>query len=71
MKIGANIGSLATPLGNPQNAFILAESGIGPATFVTTLALITLVVLVLTTVVLWSIADGKSMQAVVGVLRMI
>jgi len=61
--LGANIGSLATPLGNPQNAFILAESGIPTAKFVTTLVPVTVVVLTLTAVVLWAIADTTPVQA--------
>ncbi|HET7324340.1 MAG TPA: SLC13 family permease [Halococcus sp.] len=38
LVIGANVGSLATPLGNPQNAYILARSGLSTATFVRHLA---------------------------------
>lgn len=34
---GANIGSVATPLGNPQNAFILAESDLTTIEFVSAL----------------------------------
>jgi Na+/H+ antiporter NhaD/arsenite permease-like protein len=61
--LGANIGSLATPLGNPQNAFILAESGITTSTFVTTLVPVTVVVLTLAAVVLWAIGDRTPVQA--------
>ncbi|MFC7130314.1 SLC13 family permease [Haloferax chudinovii] len=61
--LGANIGSLATPLGNPQNAFILAESGITTAKFVTTLVPVTVGVLTFTAVVLWAVAETTPVQA--------
>lgn len=60
--LGANIGSLLTPLGNPQNAFILAQSGMSTATFVATLLPVTLVVLGLTAVFLWTISDQTTVE---------
>ncbi|WP_122088990.1 SLC13 family permease [Halalkalicoccus subterraneus] len=35
---GANVGSVATPLGNPQNAYILSRSGLTTGEFVAALA---------------------------------
>lgn len=58
--VGANIGSLATPLGNPQNAFILAQSGIPTATFIVTLAPVALVSLCFTALVLAVFANTST-----------
>jgi Na+/H+ antiporter NhaD/arsenite permease-like protein len=41
--VGANVGSTATPLGNPQNAYILSRSGLTTTEFVTALAPVALV----------------------------
>lgn len=41
--IGANVGSTATPLGNPQNAYILSRSGLSTTEFVTVLGPVALV----------------------------
>ncbi len=50
--LGANIGSAATPLGNPQNAYILNRSGLTSVEFVAHLAPVALVCLVIAAVVL-------------------
>ncbi len=50
--LGANIGSVATPLGNPQNAYILNRSGLTSVEFVAHLAPVALVCLFLAAVVL-------------------
>ena len=50
--VGANVGSLATPLGNPQNTYILAQSGVSTATFVRHLAPVTAVCLCLAALVI-------------------
>lgn len=57
---GANIGSVATPLGNPQNAYIVAESALTTQTFVAVLAPVALACLFVAAVVLWRVtpADG-------------
>jgi len=55
--VGANVGSLATPLGNPQNAFVLAQSGLTARAFVATLLPIALAVLAVTALVLARLAD--------------
>lgn len=59
---GANIGSLATPLGNPQNAFILAESGMSTATFIVALLPVTVVTLALTAVAVWKIGTERAVD---------
>lgn len=58
---GANIGSAATPLGNPQNAFIVAESTLTATAFVGVLGPVALVCLLLAGAFLWPIlpADGS------------
>jgi len=58
---GANIGSVATPLGNPQNAFILAESTLTTASFVGVLGPVALVSLLVAGAFLWPTVptDGK------------
>lgn len=45
LVLGANVGSAATPLGNPQNAYILAHSPLTMRTFVVTLAPVAFVAL--------------------------
>lgn len=60
--LGANIGSLATPLGNPQNAYILAHSGMATTAFITTLLPVTLLVLAITAVILAVIADTTAIE---------
>lgn len=55
---GANIGSVATPLGNPQNAFILASSHLPTWTFVAVLAPVALASLLVAALVLWRVAPA-------------
>ncbi|KZN26488.1 arsenic resistance protein ArsB [Haladaptatus sp. R4] len=50
--LGANIGSVATPLGNPQNAYILNRSGLTSVEFVTHLAPVAFVCLFVAALVL-------------------
>ncbi|MGA9399387.1 SLC13 family permease [Haladaptatus sp.] len=50
--LGANIGSVATPLGNPQNAYILNKSGLTSVEFVTHLAPVAFVCLLVAALVL-------------------
>lgn len=60
VAFGANIGSVATPLGNPQNAFIIAESTLTTITFVGVLGPVALSSLLIAGAFLWPIvpADG-------------
>ena len=51
--IAANIGSVATPVGNPQNAFIATQSHITFAEFTTKLLPITMLCLVVAMVLVW------------------
>jgi Na+/H+ antiporter NhaD/arsenite permease-like protein len=51
--ISANIGSVATPVGNPQNAFIATQSHITFAEFTTKLLPVTLLCLVVAMVLVW------------------
>ncbi len=51
--VAANIGSVATPVGNPQNAFIATQSQITFAEFTTKLLPVTLVCLVVAMVLVW------------------
>ncbi|WP_256562688.1 SLC13 family permease [Halomarina pelagica] len=44
--LGANVGSVATPLGNPQNAYVLSRSGLSAAEFIAALAPVAAVALV-------------------------
>ncbi len=53
LAIAANVGSVATEIGNPQNAFIAIESGIPFATFSLYLLPIMLVCLVLSIGLVW------------------
>ena len=56
---GANIGSVATPLGNPQNAFIISESSMATTTFVSVLAPVGLVSLVVAGAFLWPTVSSE------------
>ena len=60
--IGATAGSLATPLGNPQNAFILSQSGLTTVSFVATLFPVTLAVLAVSAVILALFADPTDIE---------
>lgn len=51
--ISANIGSVATPVGNPQNVFIATQSHITFAEFTTKLFPVTLLCLVIVMVLVW------------------
>ena len=51
--IAANIGSVATPVGNPQNAFIATQSHITFAEFTTKLLPVTMLCLVVAMVLVW------------------
>jgi Na+/H+ antiporter NhaD/arsenite permease-like protein len=51
--ISANIGSVATPVGNPQNAFIATQSHITFAEFTTKLLPVTLLCLLVALVLVW------------------
>jgi Na+/H+ antiporter NhaD/arsenite permease-like protein len=51
--ISANIGSVATPVGNPQNAYIATMSGIDFMTFVARLLPVALVSLAVAFIVIW------------------
>ncbi len=53
--LGANVGSVATPLGNPQNAYVLSRSGLTTVEFVTALAPVAAVSLLVAAVALWPI----------------
>ncbi|EFW92413.1 arsenite transport protein (arsB) [Haladaptatus paucihalophilus DX253] len=63
--LGANIGSAATPLGNPQNAYILNRSGLTSVEFVAHLAPVALVCLLIAALVLVPItAAGTSLPEI-------
>jgi len=64
--LGANIGSVATPLGNPQNAYILSRSGLTTREFVATLAPVALVSLVIAGVLLVVQLDDAPIQSSVS-----
>ncbi|MFA5312541.1 MAG: SLC13 family permease [Methanomassiliicoccales archaeon] len=51
--VAANIGSVATPVGNPQNAFIAVQSGMSFNTFFTGLAPIALVSLIVAVAIIY------------------
>jgi Na+/H+ antiporter NhaD/arsenite permease-like protein len=51
--ISANIGSVATPVGNPQNAFIAMKSGIDFVTFVSRLLPTAVISLAVAFVIIW------------------
>ncbi|WP_238386978.1 ArsB/NhaD family transporter [Natrialba swarupiae] len=61
---GANIGSVATPLGNPQNAFILAESDLTTLEFVVALAPVAAVCLVVAALFLLPITPSDGVLVV-------
>ncbi len=63
LVLGANIGSLATPLGNPQNAYILSRSGLSTARFVARLAPIALGSLLLAAVAVAIVAPTARLAA--------
>lgn len=67
VAVGANIGSVATPLGNPQNAYILSRSGLTTLGFVRVLGPIAVVSLVLATVMLGSRLDSTPVRSTVPV----
>ena len=63
--LGANIGSAATPLGNPQNAYILNRSGLTSVEFVAHLAPVALVCLLIAALVLVPItAAGTTLPSI-------
>ena len=64
LVVGANVGSLATPLGNPQNAYVLASSAMPAATFVRQLAPVTLVCLLVAAVVIVPFVDSRRLPTV-------
>ncbi|HEY3419426.1 MAG TPA: anion transporter [Methanomassiliicoccales archaeon] len=51
--VSANIGSVATPVGNPQNAFIVTQSHITFAEFTGKLLPVTLMCLIIAIVLIW------------------
>lgn len=57
---GANIGSLATPLGNPQNAYILSHSPLTTVEFVRVLAPVAGLGLVIAGTMLLPLTDSRS-----------
>ncbi|MDZ7703526.1 MAG: SLC13 family permease [Trueperaceae bacterium] len=65
--LGANIGSVATPLGNPQNAYILSQSGFTTLEFVSVLGPIAVVSLVVTSVILAIQHSGTPIESTVSV----
>ncbi|WP_049912933.1 ArsB/NhaD family transporter [Halococcus thailandensis] len=58
--LGANIGSLATPLGNPQNAYILSHSPLTTVKFVRVLAPVAVLGLGIAGVMMFPLTDGRS-----------
>jgi len=65
--LGANIGSVATPLGNPQNAYILSQSGLTTLEFVSVLGPIAGVSLVVTTAMLAVQHNGTPIESTVSI----
>ncbi len=57
--LGANIGSVATPIGNPQNAYILTQSGMSAVEFVAHLMPIAFVCLLLSALALVPITTDE------------
>ena len=57
--LGANIGSLATPLGNPQNAYILIHSPLTTTEFVRVLAPVAALGLGIAALMLLPLTDGN------------
>ena len=64
LVVGANVGSLATPLGNPQNAYILARSAVSAGEFVRRLAPVAVVCLGLALLVLVPFTDRRRLPSV-------
>ncbi|EMA40659.1 SLC13 family permease [Halococcus hamelinensis] len=64
LVVGANVGSLATPLGNPQNAYILARSAVSAGEFVRRLAPVAVVCLGLALLVLVPFTDRRRLPPV-------
>ena len=58
--LGANIGSLATPLGNPQNAYILSHSPLTTIEFVSVLAPVAILGLVIAGLMVLPLTDKRS-----------
>jgi Na+/H+ antiporter NhaD/arsenite permease-like protein len=58
--LGANIGSLATPLGNPQNAYILSHSPLTTVEFVRVLGPVAGLGLVIAAVMVLPLTDGRA-----------
>lgn len=65
--LGANIGSVATPLGNPQNAYILTQSGLTTLEFVSVLGPIAGVSLVVATTMLAVQYNGTPIESTVSI----
>jgi len=65
--LGANIGSVATLLGNPQNAYILSQSGLTTVEFVSVLGPIAGVSLVVTTAILALKHNGTPIESTVSI----
>lgn len=59
LVLGANVGSAATPLGNPQNAYILARSPLTASAFVAALAPVALVSLAVAAVAVAFLAPAS------------
>ncbi|GAB3037702.1 ArsB/NhaD family transporter [Natronobiforma cellulositropha] len=58
--LGANIGSVATPLGNPQNAYILSRSELTTLEFVAALGPVALVSLAVAAAFLWPLTRADA-----------
>lgn len=65
--LGANIGSLATPLGNPQNAYILSHSPLTTVEFVRVLAPVAVLGLVIAGVMLLPLTNKNSFSTELSV----
>lgn len=63
VALGANIGSLATPLGNPQNAYILSRSPLTTVEFVGVLAPIAAITLGIAALMLLPMTDQNSFRS--------
>lgn len=69
--VSANIGSVATPVGNPQNAFIAIQSGIGFNQFFITLFPVAVISLLSAFIIIWIVfrkdfIDGKGKNGGIG-----
>ena len=62
--IAANLGSMLTPIGNPQNLYLYGQSGMGLGAFVLLMLPYTLIALVLLT--LWCL--GRKNESIVGLM---